>query len=55
MFLSVPTCPDCGLELDRDCNVAININYRVVGHPVFKPQETPDGTPRGTEKPAFSC
>ncbi|MFM7447327.1 MAG: zinc ribbon domain-containing protein, partial [Leptolyngbyaceae cyanobacterium] len=47
------SCHHCGLELDRDHNAAINIKYRAVGHSVLKAQETPDGIPGVTEKPAL--
>ncbi|AFY67756.1 transposase [Geitlerinema sp. PCC 7407] len=47
----IHTCPECGLTIDRDHNVAINIKYLAVGHSVNKAQETPDGLPGVTEKP----
>jgi putative transposase len=34
-------------------NVAINIKYRAVGHPVLKAQETPDAVAGVTEKTAL--
>lgn len=45
----------CGCELGRDHNAAINIMNRAEGHPVLKAQETPDGIPGVTEKPALYC
>jgi len=47
------SCLNCGCELDRDHNAAINIKHRAVGHSVLKAQETPDGIPWVTEKPAL--
>lgn len=47
------SCLNCGCELDRDHNAAINIKHRAVGHSVLKAQETPDGIPGVTEKPAL--
>jgi putative transposase len=47
------SCSNCGCELDRDHNAAINIKHRAVGHPVLKAQEMPDGIPGVTEKPAL--
>jgi putative transposase len=43
----------CGCSLDRDHNAARVIKYRAVGHLVRKAQETPDGIPGVTEKPAL--
>jgi putative transposase len=48
------SCPHCGCELDRDHNAAINVKHLAVGHPVNKAQETPDGIPGVTEKPALA-
>lgn len=43
----------CGCSLDRDHNAAKVIKHRAVGHLVRKAQETPDGIPGVTEKPAL--
>jgi putative transposase len=47
------SCHHCGCSLDRDHNAAINVKHRAVGHLVLKAQETPDGIPGVTEKPAL--
>jgi putative transposase len=43
----------CGCSLDRDHNAAKAIKHRAVGHLVRKAQDTPDGIPGVTEKPAL--
>ncbi len=47
------SCANCGCEIDRDHNAAINIRNLAVGLPVNKAQITPDGIPGVTEKPAL--
>jgi putative transposase len=47
------SCLNCGCELDRDHNAAINIKHRAVGHSVFKAQEMPNAIAGVTEKPAL--
>ncbi|MEB3294634.1 MAG: transposase [Synechococcales bacterium] len=47
------SCHHYGCSLDRDHNAAINIRNRAVGHSVLKAQDTPDGLPGVTEKPAL--
>ncbi len=47
------SCSNCGCELDRDHNAAINIKYSAVGHSVDKAQVTPNGIPGVTEKPVL--
>jgi putative transposase len=47
------SCSNCGCELDRDHNAAINIRNRAVGHSVLKAQATSDAIAGVTEKPAL--
>lgn len=47
------SCSNCGCELDRDHNAAINIKYLAVGHSVNKAQVTSDAIAGVTEKPAL--
>ena len=42
------SCPHCGIAIDRDVNVAINIKNRAVGHSVLKARGVRRGT--GTAK-----
>jgi putative transposase len=49
------SCLDCGCELDRDHNAAINIKHRAVGHSVLKAQVTSYAIAGVTEKPTLYC
>lgn len=48
-------CPNCGCNLDRDHNAALNIKNRAVGHSVFKAQLTSEAIAGVAEKPTLYC
>jgi len=47
-------CPNCGCNLDRDHNAAINIKQRAQGHRVHKAQSMSEAIAGVAEKPTLT-